>query len=182
MKIISRILRLAFWPIILVLAGIGLLRILKGTFWALVWSIAGVIIGLTFGRAFDQPLVWSAIMGAAGAAGLGFIYGLLIPNNRQNEPSKRSSHARFGLETCARCKGTGFGNKAGRVCATCEGPGKVLVEQPARPCRRCRGKGRLLLGRNCPLCNGTGWATYLLADKTIVNPAPKRKISRVKPV
>jgi hypothetical protein len=175
-------LRLAFWPIILVFAGIGLLRILRGIFWALVWAVAGVIVGLTFGSALDQPLVWSATMGAALAAGLGFIYGLLIPNNKQNEQSKQASKARFGLETCAWCKGTGLEDKRGGVCVTCEGPGRVLVEQPARPCRRCRGKGRLLLGRSCPMCNGAGWSTYLLADKTIVNPAPKRKISRVKPV
>jgi DnaJ-class molecular chaperone len=64
--------------------------------------------------------------------------------------------ARYSLEQCVQCAGTGY------RCPACEGNGLVLVRDPATKCKHCEGTG---LERNrsradsliCVTCYGTGW-------------------------
>jgi hypothetical protein len=162
------LLRFLFWPILWTFTG---RRIFRGLWWAVIWAIAGPIIGAVFGRVSGQPLLLSMLIGTALAAGLGFLYGLFLPEKK--DLRKERHKTRFGPERCAWCKGSGVEGKKGKGCSVCDGQGQVLVEQPSGRCRHCRGKGRVWLGGKCKICDGAGWSSYVLLAKA-AEPARKR--------
>ena len=74
----------------------------------------------------------------------------------------------YGFQLCFPCGGKGSNGK----CESCEGRGKILVREPARPCPTCSGNGylteqELYIGPMCKTCRGTGWQNALKYSEAV---------------